>query len=64
MKGVGRHGPSESTAVHLPGGARLCMGPMASDVDFTSGDLLYVFPLLTHLKTASTTHTSHIFQVL
>jgi hypothetical protein len=40
VKGVGRHGPSELTAQQLDG-ARVCMGPMASDADFTSGDLLY-----------------------
>jgi hypothetical protein len=40
VKGVGRHGPSELTALQLDG-ARVCMGPMASDADFTSGDLLY-----------------------
>lgn len=40
VKGVGRHGPSELTAQQLDG-ARVCMGPMASDPDFTSGDLLY-----------------------
>jgi hypothetical protein len=50
VKGVGQHGPSELTAVHLPGGVRLCMGPMASDADFTSGDLLYVQALPLHQK--------------
>lgn len=41
VKGVGAHGPSERTAQYLPDGVRVCMGPMASDADFTQGDLLY-----------------------
>jgi len=39
VKGVGRHGPSKLTAQQLDG-AGVCMGPMASDPNFTSGDLL------------------------
>jgi hypothetical protein len=56
VKGVGRNGPSEATAVHLPGGARLCMGPMASDADFTSGDLLCVHLLPPHPKRIQLSH--------
>jgi poly [ADP-ribose] polymerase len=42
VKGVGRHGPSELTAQYLADGVRLCMGPMASDADYTNGDLLCI----------------------